>query len=961
MNKYEVLGVVGEGAYGIVLKCRHRETGEMVAIKKFKDSEDNDDVKRTTLRELRLLRSLKQENIVEMREAFRRRGKLYLVFEYVDRNMLEVLEEMPNGVPLERARWYIYQLCKALHWCHTNDIIHRDIKPENLLIRHDDILKLCDFGFARSITQPNSANYTDYVATRWYRSPELLLGAPYGKAVDIWSVGCILGELIDGQPLFAGESEIDQLYTIQKVLGPLPAEQMKLFYANRRFSGLKFPSVSTPQTLDRRYRGILSAKLIHFLQQTLKLDPHERCTVNDCLEHPAFETERLLHRNYVPLKAQRVRRPQSTLFVTNKDCDSQEDKSRQAGNETDGDNEKLSSPSSSVTQLVNNTPNDVIENGEMPECYPDKTNTETFLHIASEQSQQGNNAFDSKSRFVEVEIPHKATTHKPSESLHAVSSIQLDPVVELTEEIPASSRFIRKKTASLKLADDVCKETMTSQPSLPTPLPGVDGHSNEVSVPSSSVVKGTYTVSISAAGLPQYRGGAAVVTIKKQQQLQQQSQMHPFGASNIKGSPQIERRTNAKFNSQTMQDEIQRIRSSIHRKSRVGGASTLQQRPPAEFKMYAGSLSTTSNKNVPAAKATPYSRSNAYDNRHSKQYTVESEASGGSYDATAAGAAILRSKSRTGSDSSEGDDRLRQTVEHDSGTTAKHTLPGSIAAYHHSHHNLSDHSTAGRQTADNMGTQHPASLSSSVRWGMKDSTVWPSQRVGRDSNMQTNHDSSAAWLSHISSTGYSKRKKKQKYLNGATSKTQPVVPALKLGDLVETSQDTAGILPLITDDDGFARDQHLNGTGFPARKPLDSKGTYPLPFTKRQPHVVMLSTSQIGPSMLLNAANQDYDSAILHQSYASPRHVFNVNNSGITTAMAADHLDSRPLLTNLSSVIHDTSRKSAHRVPPPTMAPPCSDSPTVSNVHLAASPDQHFVSSTLDGTLPPPTTRRLPP
>ncbi|OBS71201.1 hypothetical protein A6R68_00262 [Neotoma lepida] len=135
-----------------------------------------------------MLRTLKQENIVELKEAFRRRGKLYLVFEYVEKNMLELLEEMPNGVPPEKVKSYIYQLIKAIHWCHKNDIVHR---------------------------------------------------APYGKSVDMWSVGCILGELSDGQPLFPGESEIDQLFTIQKVLGPLPSEQMKLFYSNPRFHGLR--------------------------------------------------------------------------------------------------------------------------------------------------------------------------------------------------------------------------------------------------------------------------------------------------------------------------------------------------------------------------------------------------------------------------------------------------------------------------------------------------------------------------------------------------------------------------------------------------------------------------------------------------------------------------------------------------------------------------------------------------
>lgn len=312
MNKYEVLGVVGEGAYGIVLKCKHKDSGEILAIKKFKDSESNEDVKRINLRELRLLRSLKQDNIVDVREAFRRKGKLYIVFEYVDRNMLELLEEMPNGVPLEKARWYIFQLCQALQWCHSNDVIHRDVKPENLLIRQDDVLKLCDFGFARNLSPSGSGQYTDYVATRWYRAPELLLSASYGKPVDVWSVGCILGELSDGQALFPGESEIDQLYIIQKVLGPLPSEYLKLFYLNRRFSGLKFPEVGEPQTLARRYHAILSSKLIDFMKNTLRLDPHERYTIDNCLEHAVFETDRLRNQNRIPVRPNRKRQPTSS-------------------------------------------------------------------------------------------------------------------------------------------------------------------------------------------------------------------------------------------------------------------------------------------------------------------------------------------------------------------------------------------------------------------------------------------------------------------------------------------------------------------------------------------------------------------------------------------------------------------------------------------------------------------------
>ncbi|EGR27593.1 protein kinase domain protein [Ichthyophthirius multifiliis] len=184
MNKYEILGVVGEGAYGIVLKCKNRETG---------------------------------------------------------------------------------------------DILHRDIKPENLLVNSKGDLKLCDFGFARPLPCKNREILTEYVATRWYRSPELLLNDPqYSFPIDIWAVGCIMGELIDGQPLFPGDSEIDQLYQIQKLLGPLTPDQNEMFAKNPRYVGMKFPEINKPETIERRYLGKLSPRALNFLKQLLKMDPKER-------------------------------------------------------------------------------------------------------------------------------------------------------------------------------------------------------------------------------------------------------------------------------------------------------------------------------------------------------------------------------------------------------------------------------------------------------------------------------------------------------------------------------------------------------------------------------------------------------------------------------------------------------------------------------------------------------------
>jgi len=153
------------------------------------------------------------------------------VFEYVPRNLLEVLEERPGGLDPTLVRRYIWQLVKAIAWCHRHDIVHRDIKPENLLVGPDstatDALKLCDFGFARQLKRHKPDEVlTDYVATRWYRAPELLLGSEkYGTEVDTWAIGCIMGELTDGQPLFPGESDVDQLHIVCKSMGAMTGKQ----------------------------------------------------------------------------------------------------------------------------------------------------------------------------------------------------------------------------------------------------------------------------------------------------------------------------------------------------------------------------------------------------------------------------------------------------------------------------------------------------------------------------------------------------------------------------------------------------------------------------------------------------------------------------------------------------------------------------------------------------------------
>ena len=232
MNKYEIMGVVGEGAYGVVLKCRNKETQEIVAIKKFKEGDDDESVRKTTLREVKMLRHLRQENIVFLKEAFRRKTKLFLVFEYMEKNLLEVLEDNPRGLQADQVRGYIFQLVKAVHFCHQNSVVHRDIKPENLLVNPSKgakicQLKLCDFGFARTMA---SKDLTDYVSTRWYQAPELLIGSTtYGKGWISGPLGASWASSSTGSRSFQGRATSTSSTSFRRSSGASPRSSRRTF------------------------------------------------------------------------------------------------------------------------------------------------------------------------------------------------------------------------------------------------------------------------------------------------------------------------------------------------------------------------------------------------------------------------------------------------------------------------------------------------------------------------------------------------------------------------------------------------------------------------------------------------------------------------------------------------------------------------------------------------------------
>lgn len=292
MERYENLGLVGEGSYGMVMKCRNKDSGRIVAIKKFLESDDDKMVKKIAMREIKLLKQLRHENLVNLLEVCKKKKRWYLVFEFVDHTVLDDLKLFPNGLDYQVVQKYLFQIINGIGFCHSHNIIHRDIKPENILVSQSGVVKLCDFGFARTLAAPGEV-YTDYVATRWYRAPELLVGdVKYGKAVDIWAIGCLVIEMLMGQPLFPGESDIDQLHHIMTCLGNLIPRHQELFYKNPVFAGVRLPEIKDieAEPLESRYPK-LPEVVISLAKKCLHIDPDKRPFCADLLHHDFFQMD----------------------------------------------------------------------------------------------------------------------------------------------------------------------------------------------------------------------------------------------------------------------------------------------------------------------------------------------------------------------------------------------------------------------------------------------------------------------------------------------------------------------------------------------------------------------------------------------------------------------------------------------------------------------------------------------
>ncbi|KAL6422127.1 hypothetical protein ACFW04_010877 [Cataglyphis niger] len=242
MEKYIINGQIGEGAQGLVLKAHDVFRDKEVALKKILIKRTEDGLPVSIIREVKSLQQLEHPYVVVLLDAFPNGLDFIMVFEYMPTGLWEVLRDADISLTMGQIKTYMKMLLEGMAYVHGKHIIHRDLKPANLLISAEGILKIADFGLSRLMWQDSTKPYSHQVATRWYRAPELLYGARYyTSAIDVWSIGCIFGEMLNNSPLFPGETDIEQLAIVLKYLGSPTSESWPGLTSLPDYNKISFP------------------------------------------------------------------------------------------------------------------------------------------------------------------------------------------------------------------------------------------------------------------------------------------------------------------------------------------------------------------------------------------------------------------------------------------------------------------------------------------------------------------------------------------------------------------------------------------------------------------------------------------------------------------------------------------------------------------------------------------------
>ncbi|KAF2761362.1 kinase-like protein [Pseudovirgaria hyperparasitica] len=299
VDNFERLNHIEEGSYGWVSRAREIATGEVVALKKLKMDNLNDGFPVTALREIQTLKASKHPNIVDLREVVVGDGDdfsdVFLVMDFLEHDLRTLQEDMAEPFLPSETKTLLLQLASAMEFLHDHWIIHRDLKTSNILMNNRGEIKIADFGMARYFSDPPPPNLTQLVVTLWYRAPELLLGAStYDTAIDMWSVGCIFGELLTKDPLLQGKNEVDQLAKIFALAGIPNDDSWPGFRRLPNARALRLPRLPNPpksSALIRSKFPILTNAGSALLAALLSLNPASRPTATEMLAHPYFREQ----------------------------------------------------------------------------------------------------------------------------------------------------------------------------------------------------------------------------------------------------------------------------------------------------------------------------------------------------------------------------------------------------------------------------------------------------------------------------------------------------------------------------------------------------------------------------------------------------------------------------------------------------------------------------------------------